>query len=248
MTVLSDRHRAVVPICLQLKGACESPRGEGTMIVSHEYKFIFIRTEKTAGTSLSAALKPFLGRADLVGKLTRPAWAKYSPIHHGALMRHFPQLFGLHTHATAAQVRAVVGPEVFSRYFKFCVERNPWDRQVSLYFHRKRKRNELESANFDKDMRSIVYRCTEYTRLRNWEIYTIKNKIAVDHVIRYENINEELPRIFSHLGLPASIELPWRRSGNRDPNLDYRRYYSEWTRDLVARWYRREIEQFGYKF
>ena len=154
------------------------------MFVSHRYKFILVRTEKTAGSSLSAALRDICSPGDLMHDMSRPNWARYSPVHHGALKRHFPKYFGLHTHATIAQVRSIVGEDIFRSYFKFCVERNPWDRQVSLYFQRKAKLGRQEDADFDRDMRSFWFRATEYTRLRNFEIYSINGKIAVDQVIK----------------------------------------------------------------
>ena len=127
------------------------------MIVSHKHKFIFLRTEKTASTSLFDALYPHLGPDDEVAGLTRPGWAKYSPIHHGALKRTFPRLFGPHPHATAAQARAVAGRDIFDSYDTFAVERNPWERQVSLYTNRQWKKGKAPD-NFDRDMRSRWYR------------------------------------------------------------------------------------------
>lgn len=216
------------------------------MIVSHKYRFIFLRTEKTGGTSLTEALQEVLDADDLNAALTRPPWAKYSPIHHGALRRTFPQWFGLHRHATAKQVRAIVGPRAFDSYCKFAIERNPWDRQMSLYFHREWKKGK-QGVNFDRDMRSVIYRNTEYVRLNNWSIYTIGNEIVADRILRYETLAQDVARLLAHLDIESKIEMPRRRSYSSD-RQHYSTYYSDWTRNLVERWYGREIEALGYRF
>jgi hypothetical protein len=216
------------------------------MIVSHKYRFIFLRTEKTASSSLTMALKSLLDEEDFRSDMRRPTWAKYSPIHHGALKRNFPQWFGLHTHATAAQVRDVLGRKIFDSYYKFAVERNPWDRQVSLYTHREWKKGK-PADHFDRDMRSRIYRSTEYVRLNNWSIYAIDNEIVADRVIRYERLPQEIGQLITRLGIPIRPDLPRLRSYAPD-RPHYSTYYSDLSRDLVARWYGREIDALGYAF
>lgn len=216
------------------------------MIVSHKYRFIFLRTEKTGSTSLSAALGSVLDEHDLQATMRRPPWAKYSPIHHGALKRHFPQWFGLHTHATAAQVRDVLGRKTFDSYYKFAVERNPWDRQVSLYAHRQWKKGR-PADQFDRDMRSLLYRNTEYVRLDNWSVYAIGRDIVADRIIAYERLAEGIEELFTTLGIPALPDLPTLRRYTKD-RPHYSTYYGDATRDLVARWYAREIAALGYEF
>lgn len=216
------------------------------MLISHKYKFIFLRTEKTAGSSLSEALSKALGDDVIEADMTRPAWAKYSPIHHGALKRNFPKFFGLHAHATAKQARSVLGPEIFDTYYKFAVERNPWDRQVSLYVHRKWKHNK-PADNFDKDISSFFYRNAEYVRLKNWSIYAIGDKVAVDKIVKYENLNEELGAVFEHLGLPEPIELPKLRQ-YKASRPHYSTFYTDTSREIVRKWYSREIDACEYVF
>lgn len=215
------------------------------MLVSHAHRFIFLRTEKTASTSLTSALHPLMEPGDETTAMARPPWAKWSPIHHGALKRRLPDMFGLHTHATAAQARRVLGAKVFDSYFKFAVERNPWDRQLSLYDHRCWKTD--RTPNFDQDMKSAVYRNTEYCRLNNWSIYAIGDEIVADRVLRYETLADDIAALWADLGLDAPTELP-RKRAYRSDRPHYSTFYSPETRDLVGRWYRNEIEALGYEF
>lgn len=218
------------------------------MFISHRYRFIFIRTEKTASSSLTAALRRALPDERQLHSTRPPKWSEYSPVHHGGFKRALPQIFGLHVHARACQIRAAVGENVWNSYFKFAVERNPWDRQVSLYAHRKRRDDPNAPLQFDKDMRSWLYRATEYTRLHNWQIYTENDCLIVDRVLKYETLGEELDALWSQLGVREAVSLPRARGGYRDNQESYREHYSDFTRDLIARWYAREIEHFGYEF
>jgi hypothetical protein len=215
------------------------------MIVNHAHKFIFLRTEKTAGSSLSQALKDMGGEDDFAADMSRPAWARFSPVHHGGLKRKIPDVFGLHVHATASQARRVLGPRIFDSYFKFAVERNPWDRQVSLYMHRCWKTG--RQPDFDRDILSWRYRATEHVRLRNWPIYAIGNEVVVDMVLRYERFGQDLETLWERIGMDPPA-LPRKRSEYRRHRPHYATYYSSASRDLVASWYRREIEALGYRF
>jgi hypothetical protein len=96
-------------------------------------------------------------------------------------------------------------------------------------------------------MQSVVYRNTEYVRLNNWSIYAIGNEIVADRVIRYERLAEEIDEVFRTLGIPDPVALPRLRSYAKE-RPHYSTYYSDATRDLVARWYGREIDALNYEF
>ena len=225
------------------------------MIISHEHRFIFFRTEKTAGTSIEYALAELCGpgdtatgiRADLAKRrgLVMP-WSKSLPISTGAFRKFLPRYFGFHTHATAAQAKALLPRRTFDSYYKFAVERNPWDRQISLYFHRVKRHSQLK-LDFNRDMNSSLYRACHHARLKNWEVYTIKDEIVVDEVLRFENLTAGLARVAELLALPEVPQLGNRRSGYR-PNGGYRDFYTPPIQRLVGDWYFREIQAFGYEF
>ncbi|MEM9810992.1 MAG: sulfotransferase family 2 domain-containing protein [Pseudomonadota bacterium] len=215
------------------------------MIVNHTYKFIFLRTEKTAGSSLSQALQRLGQEGDLAANMRRPPWSKFSPIHHGALKRKIPDLFGLHVHATAAQARRVLGPRIFDSYFKFAVERNPWDRQISLYMHRCWKTG--RTPNFDKDILSLSYRATEHVRLNNFPIYTISGQVVADMMLRYETFEEDLEKLWETIGI-TPLALAQKRSEYREDRPHYSTFYTRESQSLVARWYTKDIAALGYTF
>lgn len=195
------------------------------------------------------ALAGMLDPDDFIARSFQAPWVRRLPFSPGALKRHLPLLFGLHTHASARQARMVLGSRIFDNYYKFSVERNPWERQLSLYTQRIQKEEKHKTVdNFDTDMRNPFWRALHYTRLRNWSIYSIGDRIVADHVIQYHDLENGLRHVFKAIGVEPDIELPRfrvSRSGQRPPYADY---YSAATRDRVAYWYRREIDAFGYSF
>ena len=81
----------------------------------------------------------------------------------------------------------------------------------------------------------------------NRRMYRIRGKIAVDRVLRYENLDTELQEVWDHLELPGAPDLP-RAKGNARPEGHYRDLYSPASRDRVGEVFADTIETFGYEF
>ena len=69
-------------------------------------------------------------------------------------------------------------------------------------------------------------------------------RIIVDFVGRFENLQEDWREICNCIGI-AHIELP---HVNRSERKDYREYYTEETRQIVAERFQKIIDKFGYEF
>ena len=231
------------------------------MIISHEHKFIFLKTKKTAGTAIEAALSELCGPLDVITpyreeseqdrkglppqnyrienplKPKRPLWRKLL----GRPERYYHPSVGYYEHMPAWRVRDYVGEEVWRSYFKFAFDRNPWDRQVSFYHHR--YRNEKAPPSFASFMHEDAR-----ARIDNFDIYSIDGDVAVDFVGRYESLADDLKLALGHVGLSLEAELPRAKTTFRRSTLPYRDYYDDDTRGIVARWYAREIELLDYEF
>ena len=85
----------------------------------------------------------------------------------------------------------------------------------------------------------------------NYPRYTDERgeKIIIDRVLRYENLDTELTEIFAQLNVPYSGSLGVRaKSGYRGDRRSYQEVFNERQRQLVEKAFAREIELHGYHF
>ena len=218
------------------------------MLISHRYRFIFLRTEKTGSTSVFHALRELCGNSVASLAAGNPEPADVERGRGGTHRRLLPSVFGLWYHANAAQVRAHLGAERFNSYVKFSIERNPWDRQVSLYAHRHKKRGVRDLSQFDRNLCSPLWRAMHHSQLDNWRVYSINDKPCIDYMIKYEQLNEGFEEVLRRIGAAGKVQLAHRNSSERSDGGDYRAPYSERTKALVAKWHAKEIAAFDYAF
>jgi hypothetical protein len=168
-------------------------------------------------------------------------WGSPRPLFERRWLKISAQDYGFYEHIPASQARVYLGEEIWRSYFKFAFDRNPWDRQVSAYHFRYRRRARPPSfADFlDHDWRA---------RLNNYAIYSLDGEVCVDFLGRFENLQEDFRHALGEIGLSFDQELPRAKTGVRKSGKHYRDYYDSHTRDVVADWYAREIEVLGYSF
>jgi hypothetical protein len=142
----------------------------------------------------------------------------------------------------AHRVRERVGGQVWNTYFKFAVERNPWDRAVSLYYWIYRNGPLPDFGQFVAS--------GELLRLkrRGRDLYTIDGQVVVDRILRYEDLANELELVRIEVGIESRLELPRAKSSFRGERRSYRDYYGDAERQRVADLFAEEIALFGYTF
>ena len=176
---------------------------------------------------------------------------------------------GWEDHKDLQRYRDELSPELFQSYFKFAVVRNPWDRLLSDYNYQRKKSRERDSKlflfteggskrNFAEWAEVALNNPDRYDAqcwggtvsptIHRWspqiDWISVDGQPRVDFVARLERLPEDFRLICQRLNLPL-VRLPHR---NRRLHWHYSHYYDRSTRDLVASYYARDIEYFGYEF
>lgn len=230
------------------------------MILSHKHKFIFIKTNKTAGTSIEIALAKHCGPDDIITpigdddeeikrELGYPGPQNYTGVVDRGLIGGFLHKFSkkqkekFYNHMPAREIKPRIEPEVWRDYYKFCVERNPWDRVVSLYYWRTRdKKNPPSIAEY------VASKAPNSLKRKGRGLYTIGGEIVVDKVCLFENLTEDLEEVRKLVGIPEPLELPRAKSKFRPTQKSYQEALGEKERERIAKLFSDEIGLFGYDF
>jgi len=204
------------------------------MLVSHQYKFIYLKARKVAGTSVELALAKHCTLPQDV--LTRIG--KFSPhkdeteyVQHSA--RNYNDLFN---HSPPELVKKKF-PSIWKEFTKITIIRNPWDLQVSRYWWQT-----LGKQPFDKWLGNSHKGNDEY-------YFDGQGRKYCDVYLRYENLEEEYKALCERLGIPYEVLPRTKTLTRKDRDVKhYREYYTDKTRDLILRENKLFLQHFPYEF
>lgn len=247
-----------------------------SMIISHKYKFIFIKPNKVAGTSIEIALGRHCGENDIITPITdfNP---KSDSTRYNQPARNYKKE-GYYHHIPPAKIKRKLGAK-WDEYYKFTVVRNPYDRIVSSYFWNKKRPSPVKKA---ENLKSLIRKALSprayisffeknknkflsvllYSNLNEFEkfvqlfpkrrtnnvyYFDKQGKPVCDFYMRYENLDSDYKTICNQLGIPYS-QLPKTKNKQRKEKKHYSVYYSEASKKRVQSLYKRVIDYFQYSF
>ena len=149
-------------------------------------------------------------------------------------------------HIGAVDIREALTGEVYDEFYKFAFVRNPWDWNVSLYFHL--LKYELAPDHHLVSKMSGFPEYLEWSMSRKYRqqkdfIVDSNNSLLLDFLGRYESITEDFNHVCKTLGMNKTLPQL-----NVTSHADYRSYYDQHTREIIARHFAGDIELFKYKF
>lgn len=229
------------------------------MIISHQHRFIFVKTHKTAGSSLEVALARECGDDDIVSHMEDNI-ASGIPRNYGPTSwlgpayneikllrkivgRHSPLLGEFYyEHMPASRIKALVGSSIWESYFTFCFERNPWDKAVSYYLWKQQGQGRTMPP-FEEYIEKKPHRLP-----RDAALYFEGEDLLVDRVFEFRELSAALEELRDRLGLRLPEPLPREKTGVAVERKDYREYYSDKSRERIGELFSQEIALMDYRF
>lgn len=223
------------------------------MIVSFEHKFIFIKTAKTAGTSIEIALSKFCGDSDILTPLVpkdeekrlRHAqrgcqnyvvpFSKYTLCQYWLAIR-LGRRAALKNHDSLSMVKRLFGIDPRD-FYVFAVERHPLAKLRSLadYWG--------EGAEFRRDPETWLKKRRNFPKPQGWELYTDGHEIVADRIFNFENLAVLSEDLNLRFGFNLDLGTTWAK---KSESLDRTVNWSPAALEIVQNMYQKEIAAFGY--
>ena len=192
-----------------------------------EHKCIFVHITKCAGISIATSLFGNLGGG----------------------------------HFRIPHYQLIFSQSEFTEYYKFTFVRNPWDRLVSAFlFLKKGGANKIdkqwakENLSQYTDFNTFVTRWVNRKNVNKWKHFVPQYKFlcqpgsqtpVVDFIGHFECINEDFTNVQNRLNSHSNLQNLNKTEGIKK---DYREYYTEAAKKIVADVYLEDIWILGYDF
>jgi hypothetical protein len=197
------------------------------MIISHKYKFIYIKFYKVAGTSTEYFLEKFCGKEDIVTPITPLESDEHTP-------RNFEK-YKFHSHSSLSDIFAKIPKESIKDYKIIANQRNTWDRVASMYsmaYYRGKTQRDFYgwlSVHVENYLSPIYPKCKQ---IQEW--------------IRYSSLESDIINFCESLGIDCENSKLLHAKKYRKKH--YTDQYNKESIRMVSEAYADDIEFFGHKF
>jgi len=144
--------------------------------------------------------------------------------------------------------------EDYNKIYKFGLVRNPYDRILSLFrFSLKKNSRMLRDNNFrDLNKKSFERYLTDfvdkgaagYNAMQLYDCMSYNDSIKNINLVRFENFKADLKKVLKELEIDVSTIPHFKKM----KKLNYKNYYTENSKKIIERVYKKDLEKFNYVF
>jgi hypothetical protein len=226
------------------------------VLISHPNKVIFVKTKKSASTSIEESLEYYLIGVPSTGfgettseRINFDSYVSARGLVKGTNF--------MTPHISTRELVRLLGTERFASYRKVTCVRNPWDQVVSFFWWRLRSHPYWLQVASTAPMIILkvwfsIWCFTSKTKVKNLSFtqqLSLESELPLFHIIRYESAEADIRELLRILGhSPEEIYLPRRKSNIRSRSEPFQEYYFDFVQKSVSRSRRRDLENFGYQW
>jgi len=215
------------------------------MLISHKYKFIFIKAKKVSGTSTEAYLERYCLSNEDEKTHTHTHKIKEIVSDYGIIGSRLTIPFGKwYNHKKPDEIKNHVGFEIWNSYKKICNIRNPYDIAASYFFFENKN-----NQNFNPSVKNfeLYLDLNIYELLDNKKFWMSNGLFFNDFYIRQENLKNDLYDMIHKLNIPLyESDLPTYKITPNRPH--YSLLYNEKTKKIISQNFGDILEKFKYVF
>jgi hypothetical protein len=216
------------------------------MLISHLKKFIYLKSVRTASTSVEIYFEKYC-MPETEWRLIPSQLMLITPDGIIGQRGEVPPDTPWYSHQSAIEIKQKIGKDIWDSYFKFGTVRNPFDKAVSLFYMSKSDSNkpildlENEKTEFEKWLVDGNYHSDFY-------IYSIDNACCFDAYVRYESIYPDLQQICDKIKVPFVPRLVKAHSHSRPKEFNALTLFTDVGKQVINDICKLELAQFGYSF
>jgi len=188
------------------------------MIISHAHRFVYLKTRKTAGSSVEVALSRLCQPGDVFTWLPK----NYEDTRSNVEVKSSPTTLTLPNgqtakiagHMTYSAMIRQFGPKILT-YRVITNERNPFDKLVSAYFYLSARRLSND-VDWKTDLKSEIQKgflgpCEG--------IYSLSGVSIADNIIRYEHLETDVELLAQDMDVVGKLYLSERVEASDRPAM-----------------------------
>jgi len=189
------------------------------MIASFSNNFIFIKTRKTAGTSIEIVLSAWCSGRDIctpISEADEAMRANYggSPINYSrGLIARLLRRRDFYNHMPATDVRAAL-PALWSSAITFAVDRHPYEKVVSLAYFYLGRSHGVDNVT-DELLSEQISTVVSTKKYLNFPLYTENGSVIVDELVPYAAAWRQVEDLARRIGREMPTELPQAKTQYR---------------------------------